>query len=91
MKAFDPDESLYSLSQVVNSDSFLLLAKAGVLSDALAVTLAESGKFRNVLAHLYDEILLEKVIEALDTTLQYYPHYLYAIQSHLDSLESESD
>ncbi len=74
---------------VSNADSFLLLAQAELLSQPLAERLAESGKFRNVLAHLYDEILPEKVIEAMRTTLQYYPDYLFSIQSYIDSLESE--
>lgn len=77
------------LGYISNADSFLLLAQAELLPQLLAERLAESGKFRNVLAHLYDEILPGKVIEALRTTVQYYPDYLYAIQSYLDSLESD--
>lgn len=77
------------LGQITNADSFLLMAQAGGLPETLAEQLAESGRFRNVLAHLYDEILPEKVIEALRLALQYYPDYIYVIQSYLDSLQDE--
>ncbi len=77
------------LGQITNADSFLLMAQVNALPEKLAVQLAESGRFRNVLAHLYDEILPERVIEALRLTLQYYPDYIYAIQSYLDSTQNE--
>ncbi len=76
-------------SGVTNADSFLMLAKANILPEQLAMQLAESGKFRNVLAHLYDEILPQKVVEAVGKTLQYYPEYFNAIQSYLDTIEDE--
>ena len=76
-------------SQITNADSFLMLAKANILPERLAMQLAESGRFRNVLAHLYDEILPEKVVEAVGKTLQYYPEYFNAIQSYLDTIEDE--
>lgn len=74
------------LGSVTNAESFLGLANAEILPQDLAETLAESGKFRNVLAHLYDEISPEKVVAAIGAALQYYPDYLYAIQSYLDSI-----
>lgn len=77
-------------SQITNADSFLMIAETGVLPKLLALQLAESGKFRNVLAHLYDEILPEKVIEAVEKALQYYPNYFNAIQAYLDTIEDEA-
>ena len=75
------------LEYVSNADSFLFLAEAEVLPEELATELSASGKFRNVLAHLYDEILPQKTIDALAKTLQYYPDYIEAIQSYLNSLQ----
>lgn len=59
-----------------------------ILSDSLASELAKSGGFRNVLAHLYDEIIPVKVIIALSETLELYPEYLSKIQSYLDLFEN---
>ena len=75
------------LRSLTNSESFILLSQNNLLPTDLANELGPSGGFRNVLAHLYDELLPEKVIEALQKALQFYPDYLYAIQSYLDSLE----
>lgn len=80
------EQGLARLGSVANAESFLLLAQADILPETLAKMLSESGKFRNVLAHLYDEISPEKVIASLRDVLRYYPDYLYAIQSYLDSL-----
>lgn len=77
------------LGQITNADSFLLMAQVDALPEELAAQLAESGRFRNVLAHLYDEILPERVIAALRLILQYYPDYIYAIQSYLDATQNE--
>ena len=79
--------SASELKNLKNSESFRRLAQTGLLSEPLANNLAGSGGFRNVLAHLYDEIIPEKVIEALQEALQFYPDYLYEIQLYLDSLE----
>jgi uncharacterized protein YutE (UPF0331/DUF86 family) len=76
------------LKAMKNSESFILLARRGILSEPLARELAKSGGFRNVLAHLYDEIIPVKVIVALNETLQLYPEYLSEIQSYLDSFEN---
>jgi len=76
------------IKAVKNSESFLLMAREGILSDPLASELAKSGGFRNVLAHLYDEIVPVKVIIALGETLELYPEYLSEIQSYLDLFEN---
>lgn len=94
------DLNKYLLKQVVdlrpeqmkaiqNSESFILLAHHNILPETLAQELANSGKFRNVLAHLYDEIVPDLVIHALNKALDLYPDYLYEIQIHLDSLEHQ--
>ncbi|WP_017326897.1 DUF86 domain-containing protein [Synechococcus sp. PCC 7336] len=75
------------LQDLKNSESFLLLAQNGILTNSLANELARSAGFRNVLAHLYDELIPERVIDALQKALKFYPEYLYEIQSYLGSLE----
>lgn len=79
------------VGQIANSESFIMLAQSDVLPELLATELAESGKFRNVLAHLYDEILPEKVIDALSRTLLYYPSYLEAIRLCLDTMNKDME
>jgi uncharacterized protein YutE (UPF0331/DUF86 family) len=71
-----------------NSESFISLAENNILNESLANELSESGKFRNILAHLYDEVVPEKVVFALQKALECYPDYLYEIQLYLDSLEN---
>jgi uncharacterized protein YutE (UPF0331/DUF86 family) len=76
------------LRTLKNSESFISLAENNILNESLANELSKSGKFRNVLAHLYDEVVPEKVVSALQKALECYPDYLYEIQSYLDSLEN---
>ena len=83
LSALDPKE----LQNLKNSESFVFLAQNNILSEELANELAESGGFRNVLAHLYDEIIPARVMGAVKKALEFYPDYLYEIQSYLDSLE----
>ncbi len=75
--------------RLTNSETFTLAAEHGLLSKELGAALAKSGGFRNVLAHLYDEIIPESVYAALTLSLQYYPHYIATVQAYLDSLETE--
>jgi uncharacterized protein YutE (UPF0331/DUF86 family) len=76
---------------IENAATFILAAEYGLISSELGESLAKSGGFRNVLAHLYDEILPERVYTALSLSLDHYPHYALAIQTYLDSLETEDD
>ncbi|KGF74058.1 hypothetical protein DO97_00685 [Neosynechococcus sphagnicola sy1] len=45
------------------------------------------GGFRNILAHLYDEIIPEKVYESLRHALIDHPQYLAELENYLNSLE----
>jgi uncharacterized protein YutE (UPF0331/DUF86 family) len=76
---------------VRNSETFILAADYGLISQELGEAIAKSGGFRNVLAHLYDEIEPETVYSALRLALQHYPPYTAAVQTYLDSLESENE
>lgn len=75
---------------VTNSETFILVARHGLISEELGKALAKSGGFRNVLAHQYDEISPELVYTALQLAFQYYPRYTAAVQTYLDSLETEN-
>jgi uncharacterized protein YutE (UPF0331/DUF86 family) len=70
-----------------NSETFILAGQYGLISQILANRMEKSGGFRNVLAHLYDEIIAEKVYEALQNVLTDYPQYLAEVESYLNSLE----
>jgi len=74
-----------------NAEVFLLIGEHGFIPQELAEQLAESGRFRNVLAHLYDDIIPEKAYDALQKSLIQYPQYITAIQSYLDSLEVDDE
>lgn len=70
-----------------NSETFALAGQYGLISPALGKRMEESGGFRNVLAHLYDEIIAEKVYEALQNTLTDYPQYVVEVENYLNLLE----
>jgi uncharacterized protein YutE (UPF0331/DUF86 family) len=70
-----------------NAETFILAGQYGLISPALGKRMEKSGGFRNVLAHLYDEIIAEKVYEALQNVLTDYPQYLAEVESYLNSLE----
>jgi uncharacterized protein YutE (UPF0331/DUF86 family) len=74
-----------------NAEAFVLAGEQGFISQSLATELAESSKFRNVLAHLYDDIVPESVHEAIQFALTQYPQYITEIETYLDSLETEND
>ncbi len=70
-----------------NSETFILAGQHGLISPALGERLSKSGGFRNVLAHSYDQLIAEKVFEALQIALGNYPQYLVEVNNYLNSLE----
>jgi uncharacterized protein YutE (UPF0331/DUF86 family) len=76
---------------ITNAEIFILAGEYGFIPQELAEELSASGRFRNVLAHLYDEIMPEKTYEALQKAFEQYPHYIAAIQNYLDSLEIDDE
>jgi uncharacterized protein YutE (UPF0331/DUF86 family) len=70
-----------------NAETFILAGQYGLISATLANRMEKSGGFRNVLAHLYDEIVPEKVFEALQSALTDYPQYVAEVENYLDLLE----
>ncbi|MBI3342662.1 DUF86 domain-containing protein [Candidatus Gottesmanbacteria bacterium] len=60
-------------------DSFLALAKQGVVPGDLARTVAKSVGLRNILAHEYDTIDPAKVYQSISDALDQVPKYLQSI------------
>jgi uncharacterized protein YutE (UPF0331/DUF86 family) len=74
-----------------NAETFLLVAQYGLISSELGQRMEKSGGFRNVLAHLYDEIDPEKVYEALQNALVDYPQYVAEVETYLNLVERSND
>ena len=78
-------------SEQSNADSFLKLGQVGAITPELAQLLSDSGKFRNRLAHRYNEVDSEIVFLVLSQVLQQYPLYAAQVESFIDSLEEKND
>jgi uncharacterized protein YutE (UPF0331/DUF86 family) len=76
-----------SENTLTNARTFILAGQHGLISPELSKRMEESGGFRNVLAHLYDEIIPEKVYAAFRKALTDYPQYLAEVGNYLNSLE----
>ena len=74
-----------------NASVFQLAGEYGFISRDLAEKLAQSGQFRNVLAHLYDDIDPQQVYIALQKAFEQYPSYVEAIQDYIDALAVDDD
>lgn len=64
--------------------SFLDLARVGVLDHELAARLAPCTGLRNRIAHEYDDVDPTRVHEALGTAVGDVPAYMTAVRDHLD-------
>jgi len=80
-----------NVKSISNSETFKLAAQYGLISLALGQRIEKSGGFRNVLAHLYDEIIPEEVYKALGSVLRDYPQYLAEVENYLNSWENIDD
>lgn len=78
-------------AQSPNSETFILVGQYGLISQRLANRMEKSGGFRNVLAHLYDEIIAERVYEALQNVLADYPQYVAEVEIYLNLLEQADE
>lgn len=81
----------YRLEPSTNADVFLASITSGILSKNIGTKLAEAAKFRNLLAHLYDKVIPEKVYEVFCKVLTDYPEYLAEVEDYLTSLEQTND
>lgn len=64
-------------------DSFLAMAKYGILSEKQAREVAKATGLRNILAHEYDEVDPSKVYQAIHFALEQIPLYLKTIMEKL--------
>ncbi|MEX1112286.1 MAG: DUF86 domain-containing protein [Candidatus Andersenbacteria bacterium] len=66
------------------TDSFLLLAKIGVLSDELARNVAPAAGVRNILVHEYDDLDMQKFYASLENITKYFPGYIKAVTDFIE-------
>ncbi len=71
-------------------ESFVAMARAGVLDPELADRLAPTAGFRNVLVHHYVDIDLKLVAEAIVTVVAEYPVYVQQVARFLEGIEEQS-
>ncbi|NJK54224.1 MAG: DUF86 domain-containing protein [Leptolyngbyaceae cyanobacterium SU_3_3] len=77
------------LERLTNTEVFTLAGELGFISSELATQLALSAGFRNVLAHVYDDIDPEIAYRALQLSVMQYPQYIQQIQTYLNLLEDD--
>lgn len=77
------------LEKLTNTKAFTLAGKLGFIASELAAQLALSAGFRNVLAHVYDDIIPEMAYQALQLSVVQYQQYIQQIQIYLNSLEKD--
>ncbi|BAU12843.1 hypothetical protein LEP3755_33750 [Leptolyngbya sp. NIES-3755] len=84
-------KNIHQTSPKENATVFLVAGQYGLITAEVATNLAEFGKFRNVLAHMYEEIDPVVVFGAIRETLDIYPIYARQIKEYVDSLDLEND
>lgn len=77
------------LEKLTNTEVFTLVGELGFISSELATQLALSAGFRNVLAHVYDDIDPEITYRALQLSVVQYPQYIQQVQIYLNLLEDD--
>lgn len=77
------------LEKLTNTKAFTLAGELGFIASELAAQLALSAGFRNVLAHVYDDIIPEMAYQALQLSVVQYQQYIQQIQIYLNSLEKD--
>lgn len=68
-----------------NPASMRALGDIGVLSGSLAEEMAQSARFRNVLSHIYVDIIDHDVVYDALQDLERYQAFVRAVRNHLDS------
>jgi uncharacterized protein YutE (UPF0331/DUF86 family) len=77
------------LEKLTNTEVFTLASELGFITSELAAQLALSAGFRNILAHVYDDIDPVMAYRALQLSVVQYPQYIQQIQTYLNSLEED--
>jgi uncharacterized protein YutE (UPF0331/DUF86 family) len=65
------------------AEAFELLARAGVLDDALADDMRRMARFRNRIVHFYGRVDLRLVYDLLQGRVSDFDRYLVAVESYL--------
>jgi uncharacterized protein YutE (UPF0331/DUF86 family) len=78
-------------ARMTNAETFTLASEFGFITSKLANQLVPSASFRNVLAHVYDDIVPEMAYHALQLAVTQYTQYVQQIQNYLNSLETDDD
>jgi len=61
-------------------DSFIQMGNVGVLEQSLAKNLAPSAGLRNALIHMYEDIEIGFIQEAIKKTFQFVPLYIKQVE-----------
>jgi uncharacterized protein YutE (UPF0331/DUF86 family) len=80
---------IIDLEKLTNAEAFTLAGELGFITSELAAQLALSAGFRNVLAHVYDDVDPEMAYRALQLAVVQYPQYIQQVQTYLNLLEED--
>jgi uncharacterized protein YutE (UPF0331/DUF86 family) len=72
-----------------SSESFTLVTELGIISSEIAAALIPSVTFRNVLAHDYDDVMLDAAYRGLQLALTQYPEYIRQVKTYINSIEED--
>lgn len=75
------------MEKITNAEAFNRVAQLGFITSELANALIPSAGFRNILAHVYDDVIPEAAYKAFNLSLMQYPEYIRQIQTYLNSRE----
>lgn len=78
-----------NVDNLTNVETFLFVSELGLITSELADQLIPSAQFRNVLAHVYDDISPEMVYRALKLSSTQYQQYVQQVQIYLNSLQDD--
>ncbi len=88
-RALIKSASEVKVEDLKNAETFSLAGELGFISSEVANQLIPSARFRNVLAHAYDEVLPELSYQALQVAVVQYQQYVQEIQTYLNSLQDD--
>lgn len=81
---------IYQKTPATYFESFTEAGKQGIITQELAIELAQSAGMRNRLVHLYDEINHSLVFAGIHNALRQYPIFIQKIVNYLNSWEQQN-
>jgi uncharacterized protein YutE (UPF0331/DUF86 family) len=72
------------------SESFALVARAGVIDKSLARQLSPSVQFRNVVIHAYLDLDLDRFVAAIPLGIEQYGEYIEQVAGYLRKREDQN-